>query len=79
MTLTRPNDQQMGETLSFVDAFFAQHGCTPTIREVCDHFELKSKETGHRRVQDLIRAGYLARRGDRLCLVHWKGSDELAS
>lgn len=55
-----PNERQV---LDYVEQFFTQHRFAPSLQQIADHLQIKSKSGAHRMVTSLLRAGYLVRTG----------------
>lgn len=50
-----------GRIVSFVGAFYAEHGYPPTLREIGRGVGLSSSSTVQRHCRELVRSGHLVR------------------
>jgi repressor LexA len=53
------------EIFEFVSEFVAEHGYSPSLEEIGDHFGLSSVATVHKHVQHLVAKGYLRKAWNR--------------
>ncbi len=58
MTLMKPTRRQQ-QILDFIAKYIEQQGISPSIREICAHFGLKSPSGVHRILKSLEKKGYL--------------------
>jgi repressor LexA len=56
-----PLTDRQREILDFVESFIAAKGFAPSIREICDRFEISSTRGVHRHLETLEKKGYLKR------------------
>lgn len=52
---------RQAETLQLIKGFIAQKGYAPSVTEVADLLQLKSRSTAHSLVEQLVRKGYLTK------------------
>lgn len=61
------------DTYMYLAGFVVEHGYAPSVREMCDHFDLTSTSTMQRRLDRLTRHGLIERVGARA--FRFGGSD----
>ena len=52
-------------TLTYIQNYVDSNGFAPSVRELCQHFGLKSSSSGQHRLQSLVDEGFIERAGPR--------------
>lgn len=55
-----PNERKV---LDYIEQFSAQNRFAPSLQQIAEHMQIRSKSGAHRMVMSLLRAGYLVRTG----------------
>lgn len=58
---SKPLTNRQQQTLEFIKSFIAQKGYAPSVTEVAELLQLKSRSTAHSLVEQLVRKGFLTK------------------
>lgn len=76
---SRPLTNRQAETLELIKGFINQKGYAPSVTEVADLLQLKSRSTAHSLVKQLVNKGYLEKTDKEVRTLRVVGQNESES
>lgn len=75
---SKPLTNRQQQTLELIKNFIAQKGYAPSVTEVAELLQLKSRSTAHSLVEQLVRKGYLTKTENEVRTLRVVGEEEVS-